>query len=83
MLVLSNYDIENQWFQIQICKDWKQIFGQDLAGSSEANGRDTKTCLGQVFNYKLGCFDDVHILIYVDSRPHLWLKTRPRFSPVN
>jgi hypothetical protein len=40
-------------------------------GSTKANGRVTKTCLSQVFNYKLGCFDDVHVLIYVDMRPHL------------
>jgi hypothetical protein len=39
--------------------------------SAKANGRVPKTCLGQVFNYKLGCFDDMHVLIYVDARPHL------------
>jgi hypothetical protein len=30
-------------------------------GSAKANRREPKTCLGQVFNYKLGCFDDVHL----------------------
>jgi len=40
-------------------------------GSVKANGREPKICLGWVFNYKLGCFDDVHVLIYVDARPHL------------
>jgi len=24
------------------------------------HGREPKTCLGRVFNYKLGCFEDVH-----------------------
>ncbi len=38
-------------------------------GSAKANRREPKTCLGQVFNYKLGCFDDVHILIYVLIMP--------------
>ncbi len=38
------------------------------AGSVKANGREPKTCLGQVFNYKLGCFGDVNVLIYVDAR---------------
>jgi len=53
-------------------------------GSSlKANGREAKTCLGQVFNYELGCLDDVHVLIYMDARPHLQLKTWPRFSRVS
>jgi hypothetical protein len=29
------------------------------AGSAKANRREPKTCLGQVFSYKLGCFEDV------------------------
>jgi|CryBogDrversion2_8_1035294.scaffolds.fasta_scaffold219225_1 hypothetical protein len=29
-------------------------------GSAKANGREPKTCLDRVFNYKLGCFEDVH-----------------------
>ncbi len=41
------------------------------AGSAEANGREPKTCLGRVFNYKVGHFADVHVFIYVDARPHL------------
>ncbi len=39
--------------------------------------------MGRVFNFKLGCFDDEYLLIYMDARPHLYLKTRPRFSPVS
>ncbi len=31
------------------------------------NGREPKTGLGLVFNFKLGCFDDVHVLIYADA----------------
>jgi hypothetical protein len=30
-------------------------------------GTVPKTCLGQVFNYKLGCFDDVHVIIYMPT----------------
>jgi hypothetical protein len=52
-------------------------------GSAKANRREPKTSLGRVFNYKFGCFGDVHGLIYVDTRPHLTLKTRPRFRPVS
>ncbi len=28
--------------------------------STKANGREPKTCLGRVFNYKLDCFEDVY-----------------------
>ncbi len=35
--------------------------------------REPKTCLGRVFNYKVGSYDDVHILIYVDACPHLYM----------
>jgi hypothetical protein len=27
--------------------------------------------LGQVFNYKLGCYDDVHVIMYTDVHPYL------------
>ncbi len=43
----------------------------DKLGSAKANGREPKTGLGQFFNYKFGCFDDVHVLIYADAHPHL------------
>ncbi len=52
-------------------------------GSAKANGREPKTYLGRVFNYKLGRFNDVNVFVYVDARPHLQLKTQPRFSPVS
>ncbi len=48
-----------------------------LTGSAKANGKKLKTCFGRVFNYKLGCFDYVHELFYMDVCPHLQLKTRP------
>jgi hypothetical protein len=51
-------------------------------GSLKANGREPKTDLGQVFNYKLGCYDDEHVIMYTDAHPYLQLKTRPRFHPV-
>ncbi len=53
------------------------------AGSTKANGREPKTCLSRLFHFKFGCFNDVHGLMYADARPHLLLKTRPRFSPVS
>jgi hypothetical protein len=34
-------------------------------------GREPKTCLSQVFDCKLGCFNDVHVFIYVDADPRL------------
>jgi hypothetical protein len=39
--------------------------------TTKANGREPITCLGQIFNYKLGCFDDGHVRIYMDARLHL------------
>jgi len=65
------------------CYTWLKEPRQVHAGSTKANGREPKTGLGQVLNFKLGCFDDVPVLIYVDIRPHLQLKTRPRFSSVS
>ncbi len=41
------------------------------AGSVKANGREPNTGLGKVFNFKLGCFDDEYLLIYMDAHPHL------------
>jgi hypothetical protein len=55
----------------------------DRLGSIKANGREPKTGFGRVFNSKLGCFDDVRVLVYADACPHLLLKTRSRFSPVS
>jgi len=50
---------------------WRAFVVQVSPGRTKANGREPKTCLGRVFNYKLGCYDDVHLLIYVDARPCL------------
>ena len=33
--------------------------------------KEPKTGLSRVFNFKLGCFGDEHLLIYVAARPHL------------
>ncbi len=54
-----------------------------VAGSAKANGREPKTGLGRVFNYKLGCYDDVRVLMYAYAHPYLKLKTRPRFCPLS
>jgi hypothetical protein len=37
------------------------------AESAKANGREL--ALGRVFNYKLGCSDDVHVIMYTDAHP--------------
>jgi hypothetical protein len=51
------------------------------SGSVKANGREPKTCLGRVCNYKLGRFNYLNVFVYMNARPHLQLKTQPRFSP--
>ncbi len=50
-------------------KSWGDI--NDKAGSAKANGREPKTGLGRVFNFKSGCFDDRYLLIYMNARPQL------------
>ncbi len=50
---------------INICEVFKTALNFDYAtlGSAKAHGREPKTCLSRVFNYKLGCFDDVYVFI--------------------
>jgi hypothetical protein len=52
-------------------------------GSAKAIGREPKSCLGQVFNFKLGCFVRCTIAWPIQVRPSLQWKTRPRFRPVS
>jgi hypothetical protein len=52
-------------------------------GSTKANGREPKSCLGRVFNFKLGCFVMCTIAWPIQARLSLELKTRPRFHPVS
>jgi hypothetical protein len=40
-------------------------------GSAKSSGREPKTGFGRVFNYKLGCFDKGHVLMYTEARSHL------------
>ncbi len=50
------------------------------AGSTRANRREPKSCLGWVFSFKLGCS------CYewnTQARSYLKLKTQPRFHPFN
>ncbi len=49
--------------------------------SVKANRRVPKSCLGQVFNFKLGHSDSMYELNCADALSHLELKTLPRFSP--
>ncbi len=50
-------------------------------GSMKANGREPKSCLGRVFNFKLGCFVKCTTAWPEQARPSLKLKTWPRFHP--
>jgi len=47
---------------------WRLLTGP---GSGKADRREPKACLGQVSNYKLGCFDYVYVLIDMDACAHL------------
>ncbi len=52
-------------------------------GSSKAHGREPKSCLGRVFNIKLGHFAVYALAQHIQVRPSLELKTWPRFCPVS
>jgi hypothetical protein len=49
----------------------------------KVNGREPKSCLGQVFNFKLGCFCHEYNCVAQTNKPQLELKTRPLFCPLN
>ncbi len=51
------------------------------AGSAISNGREPRSCLGRVFNIKLGSFVSKQLNWVAHTQPLLELKTRPRFRP--
>ncbi len=54
------------------------------AGSEKDNGREPKSCLGQVFKFKFACFVTYAIIAqHIQACPSLELKTQPRLSPVS
>jgi hypothetical protein len=54
------------------------------AGSAITNGREPRSCLGRVFNSKLGCIAaTLGSKRMVCMRPLLKLKTRPKARPVS
>jgi hypothetical protein len=54
-----------------------------VSGSAKANGREPKSCLGWVFNFKLGYFVMHAITRHIQACPILELKTQPRFCLVS
>ncbi len=52
-------------------------------GRTKANEGKPKSCLGQVFHFKLGSFALLAELHGADARPYIKLKTRPRFCPAS
>jgi hypothetical protein len=50
-----------------------------MARSAKANGREPKSYLGRVVNFKLSCFVMYAIAWHIQARPSLELKTWPRF----
>ncbi len=53
------------------------------SGSVTTKGREPRSCLGQVFNCKLGSFIDNNKNLVTCKWPLLKLKTQPRFCPVS
>jgi hypothetical protein len=52
-------------------------------GSAISNGRSPNSCLGRVFNSRLGHITSLHSLGMACIQPRLELKTRPKFRPVS
>jgi hypothetical protein len=56
----------------ELSKKYCYITMQNWQGeSAKASGREPRTGLGRVFNYKLGCYDDVHVIMYTDAHTYL------------
>jgi hypothetical protein len=74
-ILLNNVLIIGTNYRLQLTVTfWRVGWGngeRHIPGSTKANGREPKASVGLVFNFKLGCFDDVHVLISANARPHL------------
>jgi hypothetical protein len=46
-------------------------FGFSCPDGIRSSGRESKNCLGQVFNIKSGCFVDMHELCGIHNHAHL------------
>jgi len=51
--------------------------------SAAANGREPKSCLGHVFNFKIGHFPVMKEVHGANARPYLKLKIWPGFCPAS
>ncbi len=72
--------IKDWSFEAELITKFKAIATEYIkAGSAKANGRDPKSCLGRVYNFKASCF----VYCIAHMHPLLELKTCPRFCPVN
>ncbi len=54
---------------------------RNTTGSAKANGRESKSCFGGVFSFKLCCFALGNVLYGMSM--HTELKTQHRFRPTN
>jgi hypothetical protein len=59
------------------------LFLTNLLGSEKAYWSWPKSCLGQVFNFKLDSFADMNELYGANAKPYLKLKLGPRFCPAS
>ncbi len=55
----------------------------DIAGSAITNGREPRSCLGRVFNSKLGHSATLGSKCMLGMQHLLKLKTRPKARPVS
>jgi hypothetical protein len=62
-------DLSKTFTMISIGDSCKTSYGHTYCMGR--SGREPKTGLGRVFNFKSGCFDDEYLLIYMNARPQL------------
>ncbi len=91
-LTKHQVDETSSWQNIKLMKHqvdetsiwWNIKLMKHQAVSAITNGRETISCLGRVFNSKLGCFATLgrKCLVWC-MQPLLKLKTRPKARPVS
>jgi hypothetical protein len=71
MVALKRQTIKLQRKKIEGNSNCVNFYHYKMPGSAKANRREPKTGLGRVFNYKLGCSENVHVIMYTDAHPYL------------
>ncbi len=80
---MNSFERKARVFSSQILQPSLTFAGKAYPGSTITNGRKPRSCLGRVFNSKLGCIATLGSKCMVCMQPFLKLKTRPKVRPVS